>query len=474
MQGQGQSVGWKTQGLRALVATWVALVAVGCAQLRPEAPASEPSSSQREAVTPQEKAGASHTVLLRRDGTVWAWGANGSGQLGDGTTSSSQLSRQVAGLSGVKAVVASGDHSLALRGVDGSVWAWGANGSGQLGDGTTVARLLPVQVMGLEGVVALASGANHVLALTSGGTVLAWGRNAEGQLGDGSTLPSSTPRLVSELDDVVAVAAGGNYSLALRADGTVWAWGSGAPMAYRKPTQVPRPLLEQAGLVATWNDDVRRASNMAQNTASRPPARSQESAQEEVPLDSAGLLGMFLLGVACLWWARRPVEAWQPAQGKAPAPGVPAMWEPAWVSSLTSPKPASVPLPACRTRRLRPPRCERAPVVEDAPRVLGHVQPELRPEPEQLEAPRPEVSPPPGEESLAAPSGEARLRPPPARVPDKPVPRHAGDSPRARQDLSEHGRARERIRRYREARPLAGAVRQSTPREVYTPRVPAG
>ncbi len=478
MQEQGQSVRWKTRALRALVATWVALVAVGCAQVRPEAPSAESPSSRREAVRPQEKAGASHTLLLRGDGTVWAWGANGSGQLGDGTTLGSPLRRQVAGLSRVKAVVAGANHSLALRGPEGSVWAWGANGSGQLGDGTTVARLLPVQVMGLEGVVALASGSDHVLALTSGRTVLAWGRNSEGQLGDGSTLPSNTPLLVSGLDDVVAVAARGNHSLALRADGTVWAWGSGvSTVAQLKPTQVPRQTLEQAGLEWAWGHEVQPASTTSQATVSEPPARSSELAQgvgllEAVLLDSAGLLGLFLLGVVCLGWAwRRPVEAERPAQGRAHAPAVPAASEPAWVSSLTSPKPASVPVSACRTLRRRPSRCAWAPVLED-PRhdVPCHVQPQ----PELLEERRPEVIPPPGEGTAVSRPGEAPVCSRPASVPDKPVPRPGQDGPRARQELGEHGRARERQRRYREARPVAGAVRQSTPREVSGTRVPAG
>ena len=457
LQGQEQSVRWKMRALRALVATWVALVAAGFAQPRPES------------LPLQEKTGASHTLLLRGDGTVWAWGANGSGQLGDGSTSSSQVPQQVAGLRGVKAVVASGDHSLALRGADGSVWAWGANGVGQLGDGTTVARRLPVQVMGLEGVVALASGSGHVLALTSGRTVLAWGLNSEGQLGDGSTLPSSTPRLVPGLDDVVAVAAGEHLSLALRADGTVWAWGS--TVAQRRPTQVPRSTLEEAGLVWTWGDEVRPASNPSQDTARGQAAGSSglaavEHFLETVPLDSTGLLGMFLLGVVCLWWALRPVEAQRPE--RAQAPGAPAAWEPAWVSSLPSPQPRFV--PQCRTRRLRPPSCERTLVLEDPPQVPCHVPPQ----PEWLEERRPEVIPPPGEDTVASHSGEARVRRLHlARVPDEPVPRGPQEG-RAPQEPSEHGRARERIRRYREARPLAGAVRKSMPREVSGTSVPAG
>ncbi|MFC6883614.1 S8 family serine peptidase [Actinomadura yumaensis] len=173
--------------------------------------------------------GSYHTVAARPDGTVWAWGRNGEGQLGDGTTTWRPSPVQVSGLTGVVsapgAVAAGGRHSLAVRS-DGTVWAWGSNDNGQLGDGTTTTRTGPVQVTGLTGVTAVAAGDAFSLALKSDGTVWAWGSGNQGQLGDGARTPTRTaPAQVSGLTDVAVIAAGAAHALAVRSDGTVRAWG---------------------------------------------------------------------------------------------------------------------------------------------------------------------------------------------------------------------------------------------------------
>ncbi|MBI4494743.1 MAG: IPT/TIG domain-containing protein, partial [Chloroflexi bacterium] len=133
---------------------------------------------------------------------------------------------QVSGLGGVAAMAGGDLHSLALAS-DGTIWAWGLNSSGQLGDGSTTSRRTPVQVSGLSGVVAVAAGSAHSLALGSGGTVRAWGLNNYGQLGDGTTVTSgcycrSTPVQVSGLSGVTvtAVDAGSRHSLAVAAAAT--------------------------------------------------------------------------------------------------------------------------------------------------------------------------------------------------------------------------------------------------------------
>jgi len=169
--------------------------------------------------------GAYHSIALRSNGTVWAWGHNDWGRLGNGTNIiSSDVPVPVSNLTGVTAVAASYGHSLALKS-DGTVWAWGRNFEGQLGNGTSTNSNVPVQVSNLTGVIAVAAGGGHSLALKSDGAVWAWGQNDSGQLGNGTSTNSNVPVQVSNLTGVIAVAAGGGHSLALKSDGTVWAWG---------------------------------------------------------------------------------------------------------------------------------------------------------------------------------------------------------------------------------------------------------
>jgi alpha-tubulin suppressor-like RCC1 family protein len=183
-------------------------------------------------------AGTNHALALLSNGTARAWGENESGQLGNGSTTGSDLPVAVSGLSGVTAVASSaanahstvpprGEHSLALLS-NGTVVAWGANGSGQLGNGTTTSSDVPVPVSGLSGVTAIAAGGEHNLALLSNGTVMAWGGNEYGQLGNGSTTGSTVPVAVSGLSGVSAVAAGSWYSLALLTNAKLVGWGRNA------------------------------------------------------------------------------------------------------------------------------------------------------------------------------------------------------------------------------------------------------
>lgn len=173
----------------------------------------------------QVSGGDHHTLILRSEGTVWASGWNGHGQLGDGTITSRNTLVQVTGLTDVKQIAGNGYHSLALKS-DGTVWAWGFNYNGQLGDGTLTDRTTPVQVSGLTGVVQISAGNWFSLALKSDGTVWAWGSDLRCELGSGSWGGNRTvPGQVTRLTGVVQIAAGGWHSLAIRSDGTVWGWG---------------------------------------------------------------------------------------------------------------------------------------------------------------------------------------------------------------------------------------------------------
>lgn len=173
-------------------------------------------------------------------GYAWAWGTNQYGQLGDGSTASSTMPVQVSGLSNVVAVAGGSNYSLALT-QDGRVFAWGWNPYGELGGGSAQTcnnepcSTTPQQVNGLPGpLAAIAAGGDHSLAVTASGAVYAWGLNGAGQLGNGTTSNSATPVQVQGLPDpssspanrVIDVAAGANHSLALTQDGRVFAWGS--------------------------------------------------------------------------------------------------------------------------------------------------------------------------------------------------------------------------------------------------------
>ncbi|WP_295449705.1 Ig-like domain repeat protein, partial [uncultured Thiodictyon sp.] len=167
-------------------------------------------------------AGYNHTLALKTDGSLWAWGANPYGQLGNGTTTAGVNPLQV--MTGVAAIAVGHEYSLALK-TDGSLWAWGHNWFGELGDGTTTDRWIPVQVM--TGVAAIAAGGYHTLAIKTDGSLWSWGYDFYGQLGDG-TAGSSIGRVspIQVQTGVAAVVAGDYDSLALKADGTLWAWGA--------------------------------------------------------------------------------------------------------------------------------------------------------------------------------------------------------------------------------------------------------
>jgi len=175
--------------------------------------------------TPMVDGGFAHTIALRYDGTVWAWGENIFGQLGDGTTISRHTPVRVQGLNNITAISAGGGHTVALKN-DGTVWAWGFNGAGHLGDGTTINRSTPVRVQGLSNVIAISAGGDHTVALRNDGTVWAWGWNEDGQLGDGTITHRITPVRLNSLSNIVAIVGGWEHTAAIRGDGTVWTWGA--------------------------------------------------------------------------------------------------------------------------------------------------------------------------------------------------------------------------------------------------------
>jgi alpha-tubulin suppressor-like RCC1 family protein len=175
-------------------------------------------------------AGNLFSLAVTNDGQVWSWGYNIYGQLGNGTTNSNGTPTPVPGLSGVFDVAAGAHFSLAMK-ADGTVWAWGRNDQGQLGNGTSrptgAGSTRPVQVTGLSGVRWISAGSEFALVAMQDGSVWAWGSNSRGQLGNGRSGDISTNAIqVPGVGGVAMVAAGAEHSLALLGDGSVAAWGS--------------------------------------------------------------------------------------------------------------------------------------------------------------------------------------------------------------------------------------------------------
>jgi uncharacterized protein YjdB len=195
-------------------------------------------------------AGGSHTAALRADGRLYAWGLNGSGQLGDGSNASKSSPTQVGTLTDWAAISAGGSHTAALR--SGSLYAWGLNGSGQLGDGTATNRNAPTRVGTATDWASVSAGGSHTLALKADGTLWAWGGNAGGQLGDGANTNRSAPVQVGAASNWASVSAGGSHTAAVRADGRLYAWGFNDYGQVGDGTNMDRNAPVQVGSARDW------------------------------------------------------------------------------------------------------------------------------------------------------------------------------------------------------------------------------
>ena len=210
-------------------------------------------------------AGTVHSVGIN-GGTLWSWGSNTSGQVGSGcapaTCTYISAPTQISTAANWASISAGGYFTVAIK-TDGTLWTWGGNNSGQLGDGCAgvacVSKTTPTQVGTATNWASVAAGAAHVIALKTDGTLWAWGDNYYGQLGNGTTTglaPNSVPTQIGTATNWKMIAAGDMHSLAIKTDGTLWAWGNNSNgqlgISCAGCTSVAVPT--QVGVDTNWKD----------------------------------------------------------------------------------------------------------------------------------------------------------------------------------------------------------------------------
>ncbi|ABG57719.1 alpha-tubulin suppressor [Cytophaga hutchinsonii ATCC 33406] len=169
--------------------------------------------------------GSDHTIAVRQDGTLWSWGQNMYGQLGDGSGYSSIIPVQVGTLTTWDKVFAKYDNSFAIM-KDGTLWAWGMNSLGTLGDGTEQVRKTPVKVGTATDWQSVETNFNFTAAIKKDGSLWIWGDNYNGQLGNGTKVKNIIPSKVGSGKNWKSVSIGSSNILAIKTDGTLWGWGN--------------------------------------------------------------------------------------------------------------------------------------------------------------------------------------------------------------------------------------------------------
>ncbi|SHG14147.1 RCC1 domain-containing protein [Chryseobacterium vrystaatense] len=192
-----------------------------------------------------------YTVAIKTDGTLWTWGKNHNGQLGDGTEVDKYIPTQIGTATNWQSMSAGSNHTLAIK-TDGTLWGWGGNFYGQLGNGTTIDTTVPTQIGTATNWQSITSGIFHTVAIKTDGTLWAWGNNVYGQLGDGTTTNKKVPTQIGNAANWKSVDAGDHYSMGLRTDGTLWTWGINynGQLGDGTTTQKDSPI--QIGTATNW------------------------------------------------------------------------------------------------------------------------------------------------------------------------------------------------------------------------------
>ena len=193
-------------------------------------------------------------MATKTDGTLWVWGRSNYGQLGQNNTVSHSSPVQIGALTNWSVINAGSNNCFAIK-TDNTLWSWGRNGTGALGDSTTVNKSSPIQVGALTNWAKVSAGlssANGAVAVKTDGTLWSWGYNIRGQLGDGTNVAKSSPIQVGALTNWQNAEMTGLFCAAIKTDGTLWAWGSGLFGALGNSSQgyVYSPI--QVGSLTTW------------------------------------------------------------------------------------------------------------------------------------------------------------------------------------------------------------------------------
>jgi alpha-tubulin suppressor-like RCC1 family protein len=195
-----------------------------------------------------------HTIAVKTDGTLWAWGGNGVGQLGTGNTTAYSSPKQVGALTNWASVNCGRTYTMAVK-TDGTLWGWGRGTTGQLGNNNLYSYSSPKQVGALTNWLSVACGAYSTIAVKTNGTLWSWGRNTRGQLALGNTTYYSSPKQVGALTDWLKVFCGYSFTMAIKTNGTLWGWGinnDGNLGIGSSGADIKSPV--QVGSLTTWKN----------------------------------------------------------------------------------------------------------------------------------------------------------------------------------------------------------------------------
>lgn len=196
-------------------------------------------------------AGVNHTVALKTDNTLWAWGNNMNGQLGDGTTITKNKPIRIDTTNNWQIVVAGDFHTVAIK-TDGTLWAWGDYGYRELDVSSPINRTIPTQIGSDTNWKTVAAGGYHTVAIKTDGTLWAWGNNEYGQLGDGTKINKTIPIQIGTANNWQTISTGQYHTIAIKTDGTLWAWGFNSAGQLGDGTFTDRYKPTQIGTTNNW------------------------------------------------------------------------------------------------------------------------------------------------------------------------------------------------------------------------------